>query len=666
MSEEKTLKARVAHKHKTEAKWREDVYDATTGEKRSDPFIPLNGELIIFDADENYDYKRFKFGDGHTNVIDLPFASNSLFEKGEEEGAIQQRGNQVIGENSFAVGKSNQVVSNFSSAEGESNEVSSLLVTMEVTCRVDINNKLISLMSSERNDSFLNKDCFIELDGEVYNLKITEIHEYDDGSAFYYDFQSGQDIVAIEGQIAGLSYRPLIFWNHIEGYKNRIKANYSHAEGYNNKTNANAGHAEGHTTETFGAASHAEGYLTKTHGNHSHAEGEGSQTGKEGQGTNSGKGAHAEGYSTKAIGQYSHSEGYVTQSIGKASHAEGSSTIAEGTYSHASGQQTEAKGAQSCACGYFTIASGQAQMAIGMANTEINNALFIVGNGKISGGQVTERSNAFYVTKNGAFAGNGSPYITKETTDSLSTEIEELNEQISSIKLSQSYWAIEDNRIKPVQTSLVFDLGENSQITSTSTSAKYALVHGIGNTIKAGYTHAEGESTQAIGTASHSEGWGTQAVSPRAHAEGVYTRAGVIDTDFTNYSLPSETTGIGAHAEGHHAIAFGFGSHAEGHGTQAIYECSHAEGLYTKTGAKYQTVCGHYNAISTDGLFVVGCGENNLNRENAFVVGKDFIKAFGKNIITAHNNTLKYINIVENLPTSPSANTLYFVLEGQS
>ena len=81
MSEEKRLKARVAHKHKTEAEWYLDVYTAAgSTTKRSDPFIPLGGELIIFDADENHE-KRFKFGDGETDVIALPFLNNTVTSK---------------------------------------------------------------------------------------------------------------------------------------------------------------------------------------------------------------------------------------------------------------------------------------------------------------------------------------------------------------------------------------------------------------------------------------------------------------------------------------------------------------------------------------------------------------------------------------------------------
>ena len=74
MSEEKRLKMRIIHKHKTYAEWYLDVYDES-GNLRSDPFIPLNGELIIFDPDSSNEEKRFKFGNGITDVINLPFAN---------------------------------------------------------------------------------------------------------------------------------------------------------------------------------------------------------------------------------------------------------------------------------------------------------------------------------------------------------------------------------------------------------------------------------------------------------------------------------------------------------------------------------------------------------------------------------------------------------------
>ena len=63
----KTINTRIQNKHDIEANW-----NKATG------FIPLAGEIIVYDPDENYDYPRFKIGDGTTNVINLPFATKDL------------------------------------------------------------------------------------------------------------------------------------------------------------------------------------------------------------------------------------------------------------------------------------------------------------------------------------------------------------------------------------------------------------------------------------------------------------------------------------------------------------------------------------------------------------------------------------------------------------
>lgn len=65
MATEKTLKTRVVLKHDTEANWNK----ATT-------FIPLKGEVIIYDPDNAHTYSRQKIGDGVKTVVALPFFEN--------------------------------------------------------------------------------------------------------------------------------------------------------------------------------------------------------------------------------------------------------------------------------------------------------------------------------------------------------------------------------------------------------------------------------------------------------------------------------------------------------------------------------------------------------------------------------------------------------------
>ena len=67
MAIEKQLLGRIIHKHDIEENW-----DKATG------FIPKQGEIIVYDIDENYNYERFKIGDGNTSIINLPFQKTNV------------------------------------------------------------------------------------------------------------------------------------------------------------------------------------------------------------------------------------------------------------------------------------------------------------------------------------------------------------------------------------------------------------------------------------------------------------------------------------------------------------------------------------------------------------------------------------------------------------
>ena len=60
---EKQLNGRIVHKHDTEANW-----------LKATNFIPKQGEIIVYDVDDVYDYERIKIGDGVKVVSDLPFS----------------------------------------------------------------------------------------------------------------------------------------------------------------------------------------------------------------------------------------------------------------------------------------------------------------------------------------------------------------------------------------------------------------------------------------------------------------------------------------------------------------------------------------------------------------------------------------------------------------
>lgn len=60
---------RIQQKHDIEANWLKAVN-----------FVPKDGEIIIYDADDNYSYPRIKIGNGKDSVLALPFMPYSTIQ----------------------------------------------------------------------------------------------------------------------------------------------------------------------------------------------------------------------------------------------------------------------------------------------------------------------------------------------------------------------------------------------------------------------------------------------------------------------------------------------------------------------------------------------------------------------------------------------------------
>jgi hypothetical protein len=138
----------------------------------------------------------------------------------------------------------------------------------------------------------------------------------------------------------------------------------------------------------------------------------------------------------------------------------------------------------------------------------------------------------------------------------------------------------------------------------TITSGSYSHAEGLYSVTLGDYAHAEGENTTANGRSSHAEGTYTFASGSHSHAEGYYT----------------EAKGQRSHAEGFYTIAIGDNSHAQGAYTTASGQYSLAAGYFTNATANGQTVVGRYNATSSDAVFVVGVGVNNISLRNGLEV----------------------------------------------
>lgn len=113
------LNARIVQKHDTQANWDKAIN-----------FIPKNGKIIVYDADDNYPYARTKIGDGVTTVGNLPFAVpeilNTNIVNGEAVGSLRTISSATeddtykIGTHAFTEGYDTKATVYAAHAEGES------------------------------------------------------------------------------------------------------------------------------------------------------------------------------------------------------------------------------------------------------------------------------------------------------------------------------------------------------------------------------------------------------------------------------------------------------------------------------------------------------------------------------------------------------------------
>lgn len=70
-----TIKTRIQLKCDTEANWNKSVLVSEGGVEKTTgtSFVPREGEVIIYKADDTHPFSRLKVGDGTTNVVRLPF-----------------------------------------------------------------------------------------------------------------------------------------------------------------------------------------------------------------------------------------------------------------------------------------------------------------------------------------------------------------------------------------------------------------------------------------------------------------------------------------------------------------------------------------------------------------------------------------------------------------
>lgn len=169
-------------------------------------------------------------------------------------------------------------------------------------------------------------------------------------------------------------------------------------------------------------------------------------------------------------------------------------------------------------------------------------------------------------------------------------------------------------------------------------SGDTAHTEGEGTLASGANSHAQGHRTEARGWSSHAEGNQSKSIATYGgHAEGYETIVAGNYGHAEGHKTTIKSSSSYGHAEGEDTVVEGWRAHAEGWGSKAIGANSHAEGRDTEarggnshTGGKgtiaigdNQTVIGRYNITDNSKAFIVGNGNSNSDRSNAFSIDWD-------------------------------------------
>ena len=364
---EKNLKARIVHKHDTEANW----LLATN-------FTPMKGEIIVYDIDDNYSYERIKIGDGVQNVNDLPFADDALKNELETE----------IGEISALVGDTavstqiSEAIANIPQSDWDQSDETAADYIKNRTHYKTPNNQTV-LDGTFVVETFNGYPAVIFPDGFYlepyvsYTVTVNGVSETKTSSRVKYatgeqygifpsdtsgvsdhwiqHATTGQyilynDAVLVTGENCTITiidnreylYTKLDEQYLPEGLGGAGNGDYSWIFGNvsGNEADGENSLAHGQRVKATGDNSFAVGSETVASGGNSHAEGW--------KTTASGYGSHSEGAMTTASGDYSHTEGFYTKAETIYQHVEGTYNIEDsaansytkGTYAHIVGNGT--------------------------------------------------------------------------------------------------------------------------------------------------------------------------------------------------------------------------------------------------------------------------------------------------------------------------------------
>jgi hypothetical protein len=380
---------------------------------------------------------------------------------------------------------------------------------------------------------------------------------------------------------------------------------FAHAEGNTTKAIGEYTHSEGYKTHAVGVASHTEGSNTKTFGQYAHAEGEWT--------TAKGRNSHTEGYGVEASGDNSHAEGKQGKAIGSVSHVEGLESIAEAACSHAEGVSTKAKGYASHTQNYKTLATHQYSTACGIASAALGDSSFAIGRLCSAGGVATYANGELTPTedvgKQAAFAGG-----------------------MSSIANGEASFAFGKNSKASGENSVAFGGGESSKSTSFS-FGNGAIADGVHSVAFGDHSKAAGLGSVAIGFK------GTEGEhAAMANYSVVLGRSCFVDS--------GATCGI---ATGHNNTIYGpysatFGRYNTVHGKHGLVG---GIGNTVPSGCDNVLVAGGYASIDSNTALAIGNGSSSKPNNALMVSRAGDLNATGNLTIGGNTITIGTTTITE-------------------
>lgn len=196
-------------------------------------------------------------------------------------------------------------------------------------------------------------------------------------------------------------------------------------------------------------------------------------------GRTSAQNTHSMAINSKTIakGEESLATGYATIALGGASFSGGSQTIARAEASTALGFKNDAAAPYTFVHGVQNVAGGLYQAVFGVANENNADNLFEIGNGKLdTSGNVTQRANAFAVTRDG-----------RVKVQNLDSSTYEENDLVPIAVMAQGFQMLEANRYI-----------QNGKADG-STQQKYSNANAVGAAAFGTHTRANAEASMSCG-----------------------------------------------------------------------------------------------------------------------------------------------------------------------